>query len=276
MLMSELAPGAGQVSGDPDRLQQVVGNLLSNAVKFTPSGGRITVRLRDMEGFAELTVTDTGQGIAFELLPHIFDRFRQGDSSSTRHSGGLGLGLTLVREIVLLHGGTVSASSSGTGEGSTFVVRLPVTPSWTVSGDSAVGAARVGVAPNLEGLSILVVDDELDARTVVAETLRLEGARVTATDSASSAFQQLQAVGAHFDILVTDIGMPDEDGYSLVRKLRSLQAGRRTLAIAVTGYASKGDVAAAIAAGFDLHVAKPVDFDTFLPTVGRMAALTRQ
>jgi CheY-like chemotaxis protein/anti-sigma regulatory factor (Ser/Thr protein kinase) len=271
MLVSELLPGSGQVSGDPDRLQQVVGNLLSNAVKFTPSGGRITVRLRDVGGFAELTVTDTGQGIAPELLPHVFDRFRQGDSSSTRHSGGLGLGLTLVREIVLLHGGTVCASSPGTGAGAAFVVRLPATPAWTVSGDNAVGAERASVAQSLEGLSILVVDDEMDARTVVAETLRLEGAHVTATDSAGAAFQHLQAMGAHFDILVTDIGMPEEDGYSLVRKLRTLQRGRQMLAIAVTGYASKGDAAAAMEAGFDLHVPKPVDFDTFVPMMRKLA-----
>jgi signal transduction histidine kinase/CheY-like chemotaxis protein len=275
-LSSELTPGAGGIRGDADRLQQVVGNLLSNAVKFTPSGGRITVTLRDVEGSAELTVTDTGRGIAPELLPHVFDRFRQGDSSSTRHSGGLGLGLTLVHEIVLLHGGTVSASSPGVGAGATFVVRLPVSTARPAADDRAGpnGHARAGT--NLSGLSILVVDDESDARAVVAEALRLEGADVTVTDSAGSAFQQLQAARAHFDILVTDIGMPDEDGYSLVRKLRALRAGRRMLAIAVTGYASKGDVAAALAAGFDLHVAKPVDFDTFLPMVRRMAALTRQ
>ena len=275
-LGSELTPGAGHVRGDGDRLQQVVGNLLSNAVKFTPSGGRITVRVRDVDGLAELTVADTGRGIAPELLPHVFDRFRQGDSSSTRHSGGLGLGLTLVHEIVLLHGGTVSASSPGVGAGATFVVRLPaVSRPWPAS-DRVEGNGHASAAVSLSGLSILVVDDELDARSVVAEALRLEGADVTVTDSAGSAFQQLQAAGVHFDILVTDIGMPDEDGYSLARKLRSLQAGRRMLAIAVTGYASKGDVAAAIAAGFDLHVAKPVDFDTFLPMVRRMAALTRQ
>jgi signal transduction histidine kinase/CheY-like chemotaxis protein len=275
-LGSELTPGAGHVRGDGDRLQQVVGNLLSNAVKFTPSGGRITVRLRDVEGSAELTVADTGRGIAPELLPHVFDRFRQGDSSSTRHSGGLGLGLTLVHEIVLLHGGTVSASSPGFGAGATFVVRLPASLPWPAASDRVEGNGHASAAASLSGLSILVVDDEIDARAVVAEALRLEGADVTVTDSAGSAFQQLQASGAHFDILVTDIGMPDEDGYSLARKLRSLQAGRRMLAIAVTGYASKGDVAAAIAAGFDLHVAKPVDFDTFLPMVRRMAALTRQ
>jgi signal transduction histidine kinase/ActR/RegA family two-component response regulator len=275
-LTMELVPGAGQLKGDPDRLQQVVANLLSNAVKFTSSGGRIAVSLRDIDGNTELTVTDTGQGIAPELLPHVFDRFRQGDSSSTRHSGGLGLGLTLVREIVVLHGGSVSASSPGVGAGATFVVKLPAAPSWVVAGDGVL-AIETGVTPqSLDGLSILVVDDEMDARTVVAETLRLEGARVTVTDSAGSAFQHLQAAGAHFDILVTDIGMPEEDGYSLVKKLRTLQVGRHMLAIAVTGYASKRDVAAAIEAGFDLHVPKPVDFDTFVPMVRRLAALTRQ
>lgn len=275
-LDAELIPGAGQVDGDPDRLQQVVGNLLSNAVKFTPAGGRITVRLRNVEGVAELTVTDTGQGIAAELLPHVFERFRQGDSSSTRRSGGLGLGLTLVREIVLLHGGTVSASSSGPGTGAAFVARLPLTLARAANADSAVGLGSDQVANSLQGLSVLVVDDETDARAVVAETLRLEGAKVTVTDSAGAAFQHLQAVGAHFDILVTDIGMPDEDGYSLVRRVRALRRGRRMLAIAVTGYASKADVAAAIEAGFDLHVPKPVDFDTFVPMVRRLAALTRQ
>jgi len=282
-LVGELTAGAGQLSGDPDRLQQVVANLLSNALKFTSAGGRITVGLRDVDGFTELTVSDTGQGIALDLLPHVFDRFRQGDSSSTRHSGGLGLGLTLVREIVLLHGGSVSASSPGVGAGATFVVKLPAAPSWTVAASDAAVAVDLAVAVNgttapqsLDGLSILVVDDEMDARTVVAETLRLEGAQVTVTDSAGSAFKHLEAVGAHFDILVSDIGMPDEDGYSLVRKLRRLQVGRHILAIAVTGYASKGDVAAAIEAGFDLHVPKPVDFDTFVPMVRRLAALTRQ
>ncbi len=275
-LAADVTPGAGQLRGDPDRLQQVVGNLLSNAVKFTSSGGKISVSLRDVDGYSELTVTDTGHGIAPELLPHIFDRFRQGDSSSTRHSGGLGLGLTLVREIVALHGGTVSASSAGLGAGATFVVRLPAAPAWPTQSDRDAKTGWEAPAHSLDGLSILVVDDEMDARTVVAETLRLEGAQVTVTDSAGSAFKHLQAVGAHFDILVTDIGMPEEDGYSLVRKLRSLKVGRHMLAIAVTGYASKGDVAAAIEAGFDLHVPKPVDFDTFVPMVRRLAALTRQ
>ena len=272
---SRFAPGAGELRADPDRLQQVVGNLLSNAVKFTGSGGRIIVGLREDGEFTELTVEDSGQGIAPELLPHIFDRFRQGDGSSSRQTSGLGLGLTLVREIVALHGGSVSAHSAGAGAGATFHVRLPNQP----GAGSATEAAAEGEPPErrqtLEGLSILVVDDELDARTVVAEMLQLEGADVTVTDSAPAALRQLQAHGAHFDIVVTDIGMPVEDGYSLVRKLRSCQAGRRVLAIAVTGYVSRSDVAAAMDAGFDLHVPKPVDFDTFVPLVRRLAVWRR-
>ena len=272
-IVARFDPGAGEVRADPDRLQQVIGNLLSNAVKFTGAGGRIMVGLRDDGAVTELTVEDTGQGIGPELLPHIFDRFRQGDNSSTRQASGLGLGLTLVREIVALHGGSVSAHSAGRGAGATFVVRLPATRS---SGESpaqvdGAGSHAAGRRHTLEGLSILVVDDELEARTVVAEILRFEGASVTVTDSAPSALQQVQAKGAHFDIVVTDIGMPLEDGYSLVRKLRASQAGKRMLAIAVTGYASRSDVAAAMDAGFDLHVPKPVDFETFVPMVKRLS-----
>jgi signal transduction histidine kinase/ActR/RegA family two-component response regulator len=277
-IVSRFEPEAGELRADPDRLQQVVGNLLSNAVKFTGSGGRITVALREQGPCTELTVEDTGQGIAPELLPHIFDRFRQGDTSSTRQASGLGLGLTLVREIVALHGGFVSAYSAGAGAGAIFSVRLPTV--------GAAGAPPPGHGAEyeendlperrqtLDGLSILVVDDELEARTVVAEMLQLEGAEVTVTDSALSALRQVQA-GAHFDIVVTDIGMPVEDGYSLVRKLRSSEEGRRMLAIAVTGYVSRSDVAAALDAGFDLHVPKPVDFDTFVPLVRRLAVWRR-
>jgi signal transduction histidine kinase/CheY-like chemotaxis protein len=270
---SRFAPGAGALCGDPDRLQQVVGNLLSNAVKFTGSGGRITLALREDGAFTELAVEDTGQGIAPELLPHIFDRFGQGDDSSSRQTSGLGLGLKLVREIVALHGGSVAAHSAGAGAGATFTVRLPTglsaaSPSANLNGTDGEGTQR---RHTLEGLSFLVVDDELEARTMVAEMLQLEGASVTVTDSAPSALRQLQAEGAHYDIVVTDIGMPVEDGYSLVRKLRSSQEGRRILAIAVTGRASQSDVAAAMDAGFDLHVPKPVNFDTFVPMVRRLA-----
>jgi signal transduction histidine kinase/CheY-like chemotaxis protein len=281
-ITTDLTAELGQTRADPDRLQQVVVNLLSNAIKFTPAGGSIRVVLTGTGGYNEIAISDTGQGIAPELLPHVFDRFRQGDSSSTRNTGGLGLGLTLVREIVSLHGGTVAASSDGLGRGATFIVRLPAVQRWMSSNSSNGNAPSPRSSPSgngstatLGGLSILVVDDELDARTIVAETLRLAGAEVTVSDSAAGAYQQLQAAGAHFDIVVTDIGMPDEDGYSLVRKLRTLQGGRQTLAIAVTGYVSRSDVEAAMDAGFDLHIAKPVDFDTFVPTVQRLAARAR-
>jgi signal transduction histidine kinase/ActR/RegA family two-component response regulator len=277
---TRFSPGAGELCADPERMQQAIGNLLANAVKFTDSGGRITVGLRDDGGFTELTVADTGQGIAPERLAHVFDRSRQAAHSSTRQSTGLGLGLTLVREIVALHGGSVAAESAGHGTGATFRVRLPVPaarPATPEASAQAGGAEHEGTqrGRTLEGLSILVVDDELEARTVVAEMLRLEGAAVTVTDSARAALRQLQAHGTHFDIIVTDIGMPAEDGYSLVRKLRSSQAGRKMLAIAVTGFASRGDVAAAMSAGFDLHVPKPVDFDSFVPLVRRLALWRR-
>jgi signal transduction histidine kinase/ActR/RegA family two-component response regulator len=275
---TQFSSATSEVHGDPDRLQQVISNLLSNAMKFTPAGGRIDVSVGAVDDIVELCVTDTGQGIAPELLPHVFDRFRQGDDTpATQRAGGLGLGLTLVREIVALHGGTVSASSEGPGKGSSFRVRLPsaafantVPAAGTaeINGDaSANGAARA-----LEGLSILVVDDEADARTVVAETLRLEGARVTVSDSAGSALDRLCAPGARYDVIVTDIGMPEEDGYSLVRKLRALSNGDRMVAIAVTGFASRTDVEAAIDAGFDLHVPKPVDFESFVPIIRRLSA----
>jgi signal transduction histidine kinase len=271
-LGADFEEGAGQLRADPDRLQQVVSNLLSNALKFTPSGGHINVRLRNVDGFTELCVQDTGQGIPSDLLPYVFDRFRQGDTSSTRQAGGLGLGLALVREIVTLHGGTVSAHSAGASQGATFVARFPARqPGRSVEPASESGTGSVIGRASLGGLSILVVDDEPDARTVVAETLKLEGARVTVSDSAMSAFEKLQESDAHFDIIVTDIGMPEEDGYSLVRRLRALQKGRQILAIAVTGYASNSDVEAALDAGFDLHVPKPVDFNTFVPMVRRLA-----
>jgi CheY-like chemotaxis protein len=268
-----LEPGpAGNVVGDPDRLLQVIANLLSNATKFTARGGSITVRLREPAGRVELRILDTGQGITPELLPHIFDRFTQGDSSTTRRSSGLGLGLTLAREIVALHGGSIGAESAGVDRGAAFTVSLPVaSPPLATSPDKEAGNDGDSARPRqLVGLSILVVDDEADARAVVAEALRLEGARVTTTDSVRSALAQLVEPGRHFDVLVTDIGMPDEDGYSLVRKLRKLSAGENLVAIAVTGYASQGDIEAAIDAGFDLHVPKPVDFDAFVPIVRRI------
>ena len=274
-LVNEPGP-PGAMIGDSDRLMQVISNLLSNAIKFTPAGGRITVNLREANGRIDLTVTDTGIGIGADLLPHIFDRFTQGDSSTTRGAGGLGLGLTLVREILLLHGGTVSAHSEGENRGSRFVVCVPSQSA--VARADAEGSAPLATPPDegrvrrLLGLRILVVDDEADARAVVSEALRLEGANVTVADSVRAAVAHLVEPGNHFDLLVTDIGMPDEDGYSLVRRLRKLQAHEKMVAIAVTGYTTPADVDAAIQAGFDLHIPKPVDFDAFVPVIRRLAS----
>ena len=270
--IADLDSTKGEMQGDSDRLQQVALNILSNAVKFTESGGRIGITLHRTGDWLELSVSDTGLGIAPELLPHVFDRFRQGDSSTTRHSGGLGLGLAVVREIVQLHGGTVAVSSDGAGHGSTFTVRLPAPfAHQSPSDDASASRSRERQGGSLAGLSILVVDDEPDARAVVAETLRLEGAEVTVSDSAGAAFEELKAQGAHFDVIVTDIGMPVEDGYSLVRRLRGTESGHKIIAIALTGYASTSDKRAALDAGFDVHVAKPVDFNDFVPLISRMA-----
>jgi signal transduction histidine kinase/ActR/RegA family two-component response regulator len=268
-----IEPGAGgTIVGDPDRLMQVMSNLLSNATKFTPRGGRIAVWIREVGPNVELSVVDTGQGIAADLLPHVFDRFTQGDSSTTRNASGLGLGLTLAREIITLHSGTITASSPGVNRGSTFKVTLPAANISRVTREQDGAAARVDTTPRqLAGLSILVVDDEADARAVVAETLRLEGATVTVGDCVGAALAHLVEPDRHFDVLVTDIGMPDEDGYSLVRKLRKLSVGESLVAIALTGYASQADVEQAIDAGFDLHVPKPVDFDSFVPIIRRLA-----
>jgi signal transduction histidine kinase/CheY-like chemotaxis protein len=276
VLGSRLDGAAVQVSGDPDRLQQVIANLLSNAIKFTDKGGRIEVSLRTSGGSVALEVADSGRGIAAELLPYVFDRFRQGDNSLTRRDSGLGLGLTLVREITALHGGRVEVASAGSGCGSRFTVTLPVL-SEAIAGSTVHHPPEMRVLARraLTGLSILVVDDEADGRAVVAETLRLEGARVLVGDSVASALERLNTGGERFDVLVTDIGMPLEDGYSLVRKLRRTPGGRHVLAIALTGYASQADREAAMEAGFDAHVAKPVDFDEFVPLIARLARITR-
>ncbi len=276
-IRSAIEAAASDVYGDPDRLQQVVGNLLANAIKFTDPGGRVEVALRTARGAMELSVVDSGQGIPTELLPHVFDRFRQGDSSTTRESSGLGLGLALVREIVALHGGTVGAASDGPGRGAAFTVRIPARRCCDDARDE-LDAAPSPAPPHraLAGLSILVVDDQADARTMVAETLRLEGARVTERDSAAAALDELRARDARYDVVVTDIGMPAEDGYSLVRKMRRAPFGERVIAVALTGYASQRDREAALRAGFDVHVAKPVDFDEFVPLIARMARSVRR
>jgi PAS domain S-box-containing protein len=261
-LKAVLDPSAGSLVGDPGRLQQVVWNLLSNAIKFTPSRGRIDLRLERAGTHARLRVRDTGRGISRELLPHIFDRFRQDDG--TRRHGGLGLGLAIVRHIVELHEGRVWAESDGEGRGATLVVELPlpVDDVRPASKPAAVYRRLESAASrliNLAGRRILVVDDEADARDLLAEILGQAGAEVIVVGSADEALGTLRRWRP--DVLVSDIGMPGDDGYVLIRKVRALGSGEggQVRALALTAYARSEDRALALEAGFHTHIAKPVD-----------------
>ena len=261
-LKAVLDPSAGSVAGDPGRLQQVVWNLLANAIKFTPNRGRIDLRLERAGAHARLTVRDTGRGISPELLPHIFDRFRQDER--TRQHGGLGLGLAIVRHIVKLHEGNVWAESEGEGRGATLVVELPL-PIDDVhpAPKTATVYRRLESASsrliNLAGRRILVVDDEADARDLLAQILGQAGADVIVAGSAAEALETLRRWRP--DVLVSDIGMPGDDGYVLIRKVRALGAGEggQVRALALTAYARSEDRALALEAGFHTHIAKPVD-----------------
>ncbi len=254
---------AGPVWGDPARLQQVVWNLLSNAVKFTPAGGAVDIRLERSGGDAVVTVADTGQGIEPEFLPHAFERFRQADSGSTRAHGGLGLGLAIVRHLVELHGGTVHADSAGPGRGATFSVRLPITvrPPHRARGRPRPSPAggRPTRSRTLARLRVLVVDDDADTRDVLRVVLSAAGAEVAEAASVAEALDRLDAWRA--DALVGDIGMPGEDGYALIRRVRARAPGRggRLAAVALTAYARGDDHRRVLEAGYDRHLAKPVD-----------------
>jgi len=263
-LEASLDPALGPVSADPSRLQQVVWNLLTNAIKFTPAGGRVDIRLERRDSMARITVSDTGQGIRRELLPFVFDRFRQGETSIGRRYGGLGLGLAIVRHIVELHGGDVDAESAGEGRGALFTVDLPLTATQADAVPPEPARRRhdreaVGRPVALDGLRVLIVDDEADARELMRMVLRSSGADVMAAACAEEAFEQVERW--HPDILVSDIGLPGDDGYMLIQKLREQQAqhGRAIPALAVTAYARAEDRARALAAGFQMHVAKPLE-----------------
>ncbi len=259
-----LDPLAGQVSGDPARLQQVIWNLLTNAVKFTPKGGHVKVLLERVNSHVELSISDTGIGIKPEFLPHVFERFRQEDSSTTRRHGGLGLGLAIVKQLTESHGGAVRAKSPGEGQGATFVVSLPI----SVVHEDTSSPGKVGprehdtgefayTATPLAGIKVLVVDDEPDARQLVRRVLTECGAEVAAAGSAAEALELVESFGP--DILVSDIGMPDEDGYDLIRRVRGRVAAKTLPAVALTAFARSEDRRRALLAGFQTHVAKPVD-----------------
>jgi signal transduction histidine kinase/ActR/RegA family two-component response regulator len=263
---------AQPIQGDPVRLQQVVWNLLINAIKFTPLGGCIEVQLEQSDSWQEIVVKDNGEGLDPQFLPHAFERFRQSDSSSRRQHGGLGLGLALVRHIVEIHGGHADVTSEGLGKGATFKVSLPLHKSATMpprpdAAQRVDNAARTisGIATpgSLEKQRILVVEDDTESRTLLSAILKAEGASVTPVDSAVEALRVLTESGA--DILLSDIGMPQQDGYWLIDKVRAATAPtRHVCAIALTAYARPEDQQRALAAGFDHFMAKPVEPDTLL------------
>jgi signal transduction histidine kinase/CheY-like chemotaxis protein len=256
----------GLINGDAKRLQQVVWNLLSNAVKFTPSGGQVEVRLNQAGAYAQIQVTDTGQGISPEFLPYVFEYFRQADSSTTRHFGGLGLGLAIARHLVELHGGTVKAESPGYGMGATFTVQLPLMLSVLMP------VPEVSITPavsNLNSINALIVDDEADMRDLIQFVLEEHGATVQVAASANEALQYF--VQSKPDILISDIGMPEMDGYALIHQIRALvPEGTMIPAIALTAYAGETNQQRVLAAGFQLHLAKPIEPEQLIEAIAQM------
>ena len=274
-LVTVLDPSAGPISGDPNRLQQIVWNLLSNAIRFTPKTGRVQVELTRVQSQVQISVTDSGEGISAEFLPNVFERFRQADSSSTRRHGGLGLGLAIVKNLVELHGGRVSAESAGIGLGSTFRITLPLMAVQAESLSVARRPTSIATAekslPELDGVRVLVVDDEADSRELVGRLLRACEATATLAGSVDEAMTVLGE--GRFDLIISDIGMPGRDGYDLIRNLRSMpeKHGGKTPAVALTAYARSEDRVKAMVAGFDMHVAKPVDPGELRAVVARLA-----
>jgi CheY-like chemotaxis protein/anti-sigma regulatory factor (Ser/Thr protein kinase) len=263
-LQSLIDPRVGPVSGDPDRLQQVVWNLLSNAVKFTPKGGRVQVRLERVNSHVEIVVADNGIGIRPDFLPVVFERFRQADSGPTRKAGGLGLGLAIVRHLVEMHGGTVQAESAGENQGATFTVRLPVMsvlPERPQKREHPLAEPRnpLQSLADLQGVHVLAVDDEPDALRLLCDVLEAAGARVTTATSVATAMEQVAA--ARPTVIVADIGMPEADGFELIKRVRTSEnAGIRDIpAAALTAFARSEDRTRALQCGFEMHLAKPVD-----------------
>ncbi len=266
------------IVGDADRLQQVLWNLLVNAIKFTPTGGRVEIILAPIQNNAEIRISDTGQGIWAELLPYVFDRFRQGDSSTTKTSQGLGLGLSIVQHIVELHGGTIRAESLGEGQGTTMILQIPLAV--TLPSDSALVkvepiAPATTEIPSLAGLHILVVDDEVDILELIKYILENVGAKVTIFTTAREAIAELLKETDKYDALLADIGMPDEDGFALIHQVRAMEAGRSIPAMAITAYVGDREKQIAIDAGFQMHLAKPLDATQLIQAVAELTGRIR-
>jgi PAS domain S-box-containing protein len=268
-------PRVGMISGDPARLQQVVWNLVNNASKFTPKGGRIEITLERIDSQVEITVSDTGQGIAPELLPYLFERFRQGDVSSSRTSGGLGLGLAIVKHIVEMHGGTVRASSAGPGQGAKFTVLLPIAASFDESAHqpATIDGSPTSELARLEGVRVLIVDDDSDTCSVMSRILHESGAIVATASDVDTGLLELE----QFDpqVLVSDIGMPERDGYDLIREVRARGHSYQMLpAIALTALAGPQDRRRALLAGYQVHVAKPIDASELIAAIAALIGRT--
>jgi PAS domain S-box-containing protein len=267
--------GLRMITGDSDRLQQVIWNLLSNSAKFTPPCGKVEIRVGQTETHVHISVCDTGPGIVPEFLPHVFERFRQADGSTTRTHGGLGLGLAIVRHLVELHGGVITAENRKEGQGALFTLKLPL-PTGELRPEILANAASVfkdseAEPANLEGLKILVIDDENDALDLIAMELTQHGAQVKSFNTAAAGIEALQQ--DEFDVLISDIGMPDLDGYELMRRVRRMEAGKekRIPAVALTAYARVQDRMRAILAGYNTHVPKPVEANELVTIVASLA-----
>jgi CheY-like chemotaxis protein len=280
-VQTALDPHAGTVNGDPERLQQVFWNLLSNAVKFTPNGGRVEVSLRPVAGHVEVAVRDTGQGISPAFLPYVFDRFRQADPSSTRRHGGLGLGLAIVRHMVDLHGGRVRVESGGDGQGATFTVELPPASARPLAAPphaepAADSRPTFEPSPVLTGLRVLVVDDDADTIETIRMVLAACGAEVRTATSVGEALPALEAWRP--DILVSDLAMPGDDGYALIRRVRALppDRGGRIPAVALSAYARLEDRLKVLAAGFQMHAPKPIEPAELIAIVSSVAGRATQ
>ncbi|HEY6190617.1 MAG TPA: PAS domain S-box protein [Pyrinomonadaceae bacterium] len=276
-ILKVMDTGVVTVAGDPARLQQIVWNLLSNAIKFTPRGGRVQVRLERINSHIEIVVSDTGIGIKPEFLPHVFERFRQADQKTTRQHGGLGLGLAIVRHLVELHGGTVEAESPGEGQGSTFIIKLPVVSMYQKNNPAErVHPAARDTLPSFDcpekinGTRVLVVDDEADTRELLGVGLGQCGAEVITVGSVQEALEAIETERP--DVLVSDIGMPGEDGYELIARVRALPAGRggKIPAIALTAYARTEDRLRALRAGYQMHVTKPIELVELVAVVASL------
>jgi PAS domain S-box-containing protein len=278
-LLRVIDSAAATITGDPGRMQQVIWNLLSNAIKFTPRGGHVKVALQRGDGSVELSVIDDGQGIDPQFLPRLFERFSQADSSTTRQHGGLGLGLAIVRHLVELHGGSIRALSEGQDKGSAFTVSLPVsaaTDERLSMQPSLDRGSMAGPLMDLSGVTVMIVDDELDARELVRRVLEASRATVMMAESSEEAMELIQRDRP--DVLLTDIGMPGEDGYRLLERVREMDRNRGTEmpVAAVTAFARSEDRRRAMVAGFRMHLPKPVDAAELIAVVASLAGLNRR